>query len=76
LQADEVLQRFKKTGALLEGHFVLSSGLHSAAYLQCALVLQHPEDAEEFGRSIADQFQAPRISTVATPSIGGNEIGH
>jgi orotate phosphoribosyltransferase len=76
LQADEVVERFKKTGALLEGHFVLSSGLHSAVYLQCALVLQHPRVAEELGRGIADQFQAQRISTVASPAIGGIVIGH
>jgi orotate phosphoribosyltransferase len=76
LQADEVIQRFRQTGALLEGHFVLSSGLHSAVYLQCALVLQHPQVAEEFGRGIADQFQARGISTVASPAIGGIVIGH
>ena len=76
MQADEVIERFKKTGALLEGHFVLSSGLHSAVYLQCALVLQHPHAAEEFGRAIANQFQARQISTVASPAIGGIVIGH
>jgi orotate phosphoribosyltransferase len=76
LQADEVIERFKKTGALLEGHFVLSSGLHSAVYLQCALVLQHPLVAAEFARGIADQFQEQQISTVASPAIGGIVIGH
>ena len=76
MQADEVIERFKNTGALLEGHFVLTSGLHSAVYLQCALVLQHPGVAEEFGRSIAYQFQAQQISTVASPAIGGIVIGH
>ena len=76
LQAEEVIQRFRNTGALLEGHFVLSSGLHSAVYLQCALVLQHPVVAEEFGRAIADQFRSQQISTVASPAIGGIVIGH
>lgn len=76
LQAEEVIQRFRNTGALLEGHFVLSSGLHSAVYLQCALVLQHPLVAEEFGRAIADQFRSQQISTVASPAIGGIVIGH
>lgn len=76
LQAEEVIQRFRNTGALLEGHFVLSSGLHSAVYLQCALVLQHPLVAEEFGRAIADQFRSQQISTVAAPAIGGIVIGH
>jgi orotate phosphoribosyltransferase len=76
LQADEVIQRFKNTGALLEGHFVLTSGLHSAVYLQCALVLQHPLVAEEFGRSIADRFGGQGVLTVASPAIGGIVIGH
>jgi orotate phosphoribosyltransferase len=76
LQADDVIQKFRNTGALLEGHFILTSGLHSAVYLQCALVLQHPLVAEEFGRAIADQFRAQQISTVASPAIGGIVIGH
>lgn len=76
MQADEVIQKFRDTGALLEGHFVLTSGLHSAIYLQCALVLQHPNEAEEFGRSIAEHFQTETIQTVASPAIGGLIIGH
>lgn len=76
MQADDVIQKFRNTGALLEGHFILTSGLHSAVYLQCALVLQHPLVAEEFGRAIADQFRAQQISTVASPAIGGIVIGH
>jgi orotate phosphoribosyltransferase len=76
LQADEVIQRFRNTGALLEGHFVLTSGLHSAMYLQCALVLQHPPVAEAFGRALADQFRSLQVSTVASPAIGGIVIGH
>ncbi len=76
MQAEEVIEKFRKTGALLEGHFVLTSGLHSPVYLQCALVLQHPRDAEEFGRSIAKHFQTENIQTVAAPAIGGLIIGH
>jgi orotate phosphoribosyltransferase len=76
LQADEVIQKFRATGALLEGHFVLTSGLHSAVYLQCAQVLQHPREAEEFGRSIAAHFQDAKIQTVVSPAIGGLIIGH
>ena len=76
MQADEVIQKFRATGALLEGHFILTSGLHSAVYLQCALVLQHPRDAEEFGRSIAARFQNDSVDTVASPAIGGLIIGH
>lgn len=70
------MKRFKETGALLEGHFVLSSGLHSSVYLQCALVLQHPSVAEEFGRAIADRFAGQGIELVASPAIGGIVIGH
>jgi orotate phosphoribosyltransferase len=76
VKAEEVIEQFRKTGALLEGHFVLTSGLHSPIYLQCALVLQQPRDAEEFGRSIAEHFQAENIQTVASPAIGGIVIGH
>jgi orotate phosphoribosyltransferase len=76
LQAEEVIERFKRTGALLEGHFVLTSGLHSESYLQCALVLQHPSEAEAFGRAIAQRFQGQSIETVAAPAIGGLIIGY
>jgi len=76
LTAEEVIARFKESGALLEGHFILTSGLHSPVYLQCALVLQQPRDAEQFGRSIAEHFQTENIQTVASPAIGGIVIGH
>lgn len=76
MEADEVIKKFRETGALLEGHFVLSSGLHSAVYLQCALVLQYPGDAEEFGRRIGELFRNENIETVASPAIGGLIIGH
>ena len=76
MQASEILERFKATGALLSGHFVLSSGLHSTNYLQCALVLQYPSEAEEFGRAIAENFKHERIELVAAPAIGGLVIGY
>jgi orotate phosphoribosyltransferase len=76
LKADQVIDQFRKTGALLEGHFQLSSGLHSTVYLQCALVLQFPERAEEFGRAIAERFEGQGIQLVASPAIGGIVIGH
>ncbi|HEY0005118.1 MAG TPA: orotate phosphoribosyltransferase [Pyrinomonadaceae bacterium] len=72
----EVIERFKRTGALLEGHFILSSGLHSALYLQCALVLQHPTEAESFGRALAAHFLDQQPETVAAPAIGGLVIGY
>ncbi|MEP6742041.1 MAG: orotate phosphoribosyltransferase [bacterium] len=71
-----MIEKFRRTGALLEGHFLLTSGLHSFVYLQCALVLQHPSTAEEFGREIAMHFQDAAIQTVASPAIGGIVIGH
>jgi orotate phosphoribosyltransferase len=76
LNAEQVIDQFRKTGALLEGHFQLSSGLHSTVYLQCALVLQFPERAEEFGQAIAEKFQGQGIELVASPAIGGIVIGH
>lgn len=76
LQPEQVIERFRQTGALLEGHFLLTSGLHSAVYLQCALVLQHPRTAEEFGSEIGAHFRDAEIQTVASPAIGGIVIGH
>ena len=75
MRDDDVLERFRRTGALLEGHFVLTSGLHSTSYLQCALVLQYPAEAEAFGRTIAARFEGRGIETVVAPAIGGIIIG-
>ena len=71
----EILEHFRNTDALLDGHFVLSSGLHSPKYLQCALALQKPKDAREFGQAIAEHFSDQPIDTVASPAIGGLVIG-
>lgn len=76
MNAEQVIDQFRATGALLEGHFQLSSGLHSTVYLQCALVLQFPERAEAFGHAIAEKFQGQGIMLVASPAIGGIVIGH
>jgi orotate phosphoribosyltransferase len=76
LDPEKVIDEFRKTGALLEGHFQLSSGLHSTVYLQCALVLQFPDKAESFGRAIAQKFATAGIHLVASPAIGGIVIGH
>lgn len=76
MNAEQVIEEFKTTGALLEGHFQLTSGLHSTVYLQCARVLQFPEKAEQFGRAIAQRFQGQGIQVVAAPAIGGIVIGH
>jgi orotate phosphoribosyltransferase len=73
---DELLDLFRKSGALLEGHFRLSSGLHSSGYLQCALVLQHPAFAERLGRALADRVRDLRPTAVLSPALGGVVIGH
>jgi orotate phosphoribosyltransferase len=70
-----ILEHFRQTEALLEGHFILSSGLHSPNYLQCARALQHPTDAAKFGKAIAGHFTDANIETVASPAIGGLIIG-
>jgi len=70
-----LLENFTRSGALLEGHFVLSSGLHSPRYLQCALALQNPEDARKFGKEVATRFALGLVDTVASPAIGGLVIG-
>jgi orotate phosphoribosyltransferase len=78
-QADDVLGVFRTTGAYLQGHFRLTSGLHSPEYLQCALVLQHPEHAERFGRELANAIRAlagAGVDFVAAPAMGGLIIGH
>ena len=76
MEREKVISEFKHTGALLEGHFQLTSGLHSTVYLQCARVLQFPEKAETFGRAIAQKFAGAGVQLVASPAIGGIVIGH
>jgi orotate phosphoribosyltransferase len=80
MTSKDVLDRFTHLGALLQGHFRLSSGLHSPNYLQCALVLQHPAEAEALGRALAAQLAA-RLGAVTptvvlSPALGGLIIGH
>lgn len=79
MHQDQALAHFRHTDALLDGHFVLSSGLHSSQYLQCALALQYPIDAAGFGKAIAERFVEAGnvdIDTVASPAIGGLIIGY
>lgn len=70
------LQDFLDTGALLRGHFRLSSGLHSDTYLQCARLLQWPERAEAAGRELADKLRELSPQVVVSPALGGLIIGH
>ena len=78
-QAESVLALFRATGAYLEGHFRLTSGLHSPNYLQCALVLRHPPVAEDLGRRLATQLRTivnEPVAVVVSPALGGLIIGH
>jgi orotate phosphoribosyltransferase len=72
---EELLDLFQRSGALLEGHFRLTSGLHSPGYLQCALVLQHPAHAEALGHALGDLTRALRPTVVLSPALGGIVIG-
>ena len=74
--ADDILSLFRRVGALLEGHFRLTSGLHSSGYLQCALVLQHPREAEACGVGIAERVRSLAPTVVLSPALGGIVIGH
>jgi len=71
MQEMEVMEIFKRIGAYQQGHFKLSSGLHSAAYLQCALVLQDPVIAERICKTIAEKFRYDKPDIVIGPALGG-----
>lgn len=75
MRAEEVETLLLERGALLEGHFILSSGLHSARYMQCARALEHPCDAESLGRALA-ALAPSGVETVVSPALGGVLIGH
>src|SRR5216117_3839154 len=72
---DEVLQVFRDTGALLEGHFILRSGLHSRQFFQCALALQQMPVVEQLGGALADKVRALSAVTIIAPAMGGLVIG-
>ena len=76
---DEILAEFRSANALLEGHFILSSGLRSPRYLQCARVLMDPKRAEKLARALADKLPvaiAESVDAVVSPAMGGVIIGH
>lgn len=73
---DELLDLYRRSGALLEGHFRLTSGLHSSGFMQCALVLQDPPTAEMLGRELAQHLRTLRATVVLSPALGGLIIGH
>jgi orotate phosphoribosyltransferase len=71
MNRDELMQTLYRTSALLQGHFLLSSGLHSDRYIQCALLLQYPAISEQVGKDLADHFRKLDIDTVVGPAMGG-----
>ena len=76
MEQNDALALFKRAGAYLEGHFRLSSGLHSSGYMQSALVLQHPADATALGAALATKVKDLRPDVVLSPALGGIIIGH
>ena len=78
INKNEILDIFKSTDALLEGHFVLSSGLHSSKYIQCAKLLSHPNKADKICRSLAKKIKKnfKKIDLILSPAMGGIIIGY
>ena len=76
LTENRVLEIFKETGVLLEGHFLLTSGRHSNAYLQCARVFQYPQYAQELCGALAETFKAAKVELCIGPALGGVVIAY
>lgn len=75
MTGEKVMEIFKRTGAMLEGHFILTSGFHSPHYFQCAKVLQYPEYNTLFSSLIAIHFDSKNIDVVIAPAVGGIVLG-
>ena len=73
--SEDLLALFRKTGALLDGHFVLRSGLHSREYFQCAILLQHTDIAERVCKMLADKLRGFDCDSVISPALGGIVVG-
>jgi orotate phosphoribosyltransferase len=73
--SESILEIFERTGALLNGHFVLSSGLHSRQYFQCALVLQHTDVATKICAELASKLEDVECDTIISPALGGIIVG-
>jgi orotate phosphoribosyltransferase len=73
---EQIMELLGSVGAIRDGHFELSSGLHSNTYIQCALALQFPRFAEQLGAALAAEFTGLRIECVASPALGGLILGH
>jgi orotate phosphoribosyltransferase len=76
MRPEDVLKVLEMAGAVRHGHFELSSGLHSPTYVQCALVLQNPQQAEQLGRALAAEFHDLTVDCVVSPALGGILLGH
>jgi orotate phosphoribosyltransferase len=76
MTTNEIVELFETHGALLTGHFKLSSGLHSEKYLQCALILQHPNVAEKLSKELAKKFSKDKIDVVVGPALGGITLAY
>ena len=76
MQIEEIEQLLERVGAVRHGHFVLSSGRHSGTYVQCALVLAHPEHAETLGQALAQRLAGIEIDAVVSLALGGLILGH
>lgn len=76
MMREEIIKVFQESGAMLEGHFLLSSGLHSDRYLQCALVLQNPATAEKLAKELAAVIPPQKIDIVIGPALGGVTIAY
>ncbi len=76
MKREEIVKLLESVGAIRQGHFELSSGRHSGTYIQCALVLAHPQYAEQLGRAVAALFRDHSIACVVSPALGGVIIGH
>jgi orotate phosphoribosyltransferase len=76
MTSEQVLDIYERTGALLSGHFLLSSGLHSEKYLQSALVLQQPDIATRLCAALAENFRDSAIEVVIAPALGGVFVSH
>ncbi|MBN1895777.1 orotate phosphoribosyltransferase [bacterium] len=75
LNPEQILSVFRETGALMEGHFLLTSGLHSNRYFQCAKVLQYPWHAEELCRNLSERLRDFKPDVVVSPAVGGIIVG-
>jgi orotate phosphoribosyltransferase len=76
MSSDEILSLFRSTGALLDGHFLLRSGLHSRQFFQCALLLQHTPIAAQVCAALAEKLRGIDASRVISPALGGIIVGH